>query len=58
MGLKINSKYILRFNLNGKILTYTGVILSVDNMFVQFKDKFNDILNYNLNTLSSYEEVQ
>ena len=58
MKLKTNTKYKLCIKAGNKVLTFTGMILAMDNNFVSFKDKFNKILNYNLNTIVSYEEVK
>lgn len=56
MKLQQNKKYKLTFYIFGKTLTFTGVILDVDD-FVEFRDKFGEIIRYNKNCLISYEEV-
>lgn len=57
MQLQINQKYKLTFFLFGNTLTYTGIILDL-NDFIEFKDKFGEVLRYNKNFLVSYEEVE
>ena len=58
MKIQINKKYSFRIDVAGKILNYTGEVLSVDGHFVTFKDKFGIILSYNLNNIVSYEEIE
>lgn len=58
MTIKINGKYILRFNVNGVNLIYHGRIIDVDDSFIEFVDKFNKIISYNIKNLISYEEVK
>jgi len=56
--LKKGYKYRLVFNVGGKILTYTGTMVSCDEDFLTFKDKFDKEYTYNLNTLVSSEELK
>lgn len=58
MEMKINEKYILVFKVNDKILTYTGKIISIDDLFITFRDKFGKIISYNKLNLISFEEVK
>jgi len=55
--MNINEKYKLVFDLNGRILTFTGIIIQEDEMFVTFKDRYNKILSYNKSKLISFEEI-
>ena len=55
--MKINEKYILVFEIEGKTLTFTGKILKEDEMFITFEDKFGKTLSYNKNKLVSFEEI-
>lgn len=45
------------FNLDGRALTFTGKIISEDDMFITFIDKFGKNLTYNKMNLISAEEV-
>ncbi len=56
--MKINEKYILVFDVDGKTLTYTGIILSEDEMFITFIDKFGSTLSYNKSNLISFREAE
>jgi len=55
MNLEIGSKYKLNFEVGGRILTYTGKIISCEDGFVVFLDKFNKEITYNLNSLINVE---
>ena len=58
MTIHINKTYLLKFNFNGNTLTYTAKVISLDNNFISFVDKFQNTLNYNIINLVSYEEVK
>jgi hypothetical protein len=51
-------KYKLRVKVGEEILTYSAEIISIENGFVKFLDKFGNVLNYNLNSIVYYEEVE
>lgn len=51
-------KYKLRVQVGKDILTYSAEIISIENGFVKFLDKFGNILNYNLNNIVYYEEIK
>jgi len=55
MKIEINKVYKLKFLINHTSLTYTGIVIYVDNNFITFVDKFGEMYNYNLNLLISYE---
>ena len=55
--MKINEKYIMVFNLDGRTLTFTGKIISENDMFITFIDRFGKNLTYNKMNLISAEEV-
>ncbi len=57
MKLEVGKFYKIVIDVNGRVLTFSGEILSNDNVFVSFKDKYNKILNYNLRTIISFEEI-
>lgn len=52
-----NRTYIIRILVNGKLLTYTGKIISKEDCFVTFIDKYGHEVSVNKNTIQSYEEV-
>lgn len=56
MKLKIGSCYKIIINVN-RLLTYEATILSEDDNFITFKDKFNNEYNYNKNVIVSVVEV-
>jgi len=56
--MKINEKYILVFEIQGKILTYTARIIEESETTVKFSDKFNKEFEYNKRYLISSEEVR
>jgi len=56
--MKINERYILVFEVDGRPLTYTGKIISEDEMFVTFIDKFGKTISYNKSNIISFEEVK
>ena len=58
MKLEIDKKYIITLDIGGKILTYTGLITDVDEVFISFTDKFDKDFSYNKNNIVSYEEVK
>jgi hypothetical protein len=54
-----NKTYIIRIDMgNGKLFTYTGKIISQDEMFVTFLDNYTGkTLSYNKTKVLSFEEV-
>jgi len=53
-----NRTYIIRLTIDGRLLTYTGKIISEDEHFVTFSDKFGKIISVNKKNIESYEELQ
>ena len=53
-----DKKYKIRINLNGRDIYFTGIIISEDENFITFKDKFDQVLTYNKNVIISFEEVR
>lgn len=55
-----NKTYIIRIDMgNGKLFTYTGKIISQDEMFVTFLDNYTGkTLSYNKTKVLSFEEVR
>lgn len=58
MEMKLNRTYILRIMAENRLLTYTGKILSEDNIFVTFLDRYNKTISVNKNNIVSFEEVE
>jgi len=56
--LQINKTYKLKFLFNGRYITYTATILNINNVFVNIRDKFGNIYNYNITNLESFEEME
>ena len=57
MNLKKGILYKFNFNVDGRILTYSGKVISVEDGFLTFLDKFEKEIIYNLNTLVNVEEI-
>ena len=53
-----NKTYILRITIAGRLLTYTAKIISIDDIFITFKDKFGNNVSVNKKNIESYEEVR
>jgi len=58
MEMKQNRTYILRIMADNRLLTYTGKILSEDNLFVTFIDRYSKTISVNKNNIVSFEEVE
>ena len=56
--MKINETYKLTIDVNGKILTFTGKIISEDDNFITFVDRYNSVLAYNKRNIISAEEIK
>ncbi len=56
--MKIGKTYKITFETSGKTLTFTGKIISVNDKFVSFIDRFGKKLHYNIKLIVSYEEVE
>jgi len=56
--MELNRTYTIRVLINNNLLTYTGTIISVDDFFICFKDKYNKEVSVNKNTVQSFEEVR
>ena len=53
----IGKKYRMCIQVGEKALSFTGKIISIDNIFITFIDKFRKKLSYNLKHIISFEEV-
>jgi len=58
MNLQINKTYKFRVNSAGKILTFVGELLSIEEPFIAFKDKHGIIFYYTFNSLISVEVLE
>jgi len=58
MFLQVGKNYMLVFDANGKVLTYTAVVLEFDNNFVKFKDKYGETFTYKISMLNSAREIE
>lgn len=56
--MNIGDTYIIRIEIEGRIFTYTGKIISEDNDFITFVDKYGITYSYNKNKIISLEEVK
>lgn len=55
MGIELNKTYIIRVIISNQTLTYHATILSEDEDFITFKDKFGKIQRYNKNVIGNIE---
>lgn len=55
--MELNKTYILRVTIGGKLLTYNAKIISIDDTFVSFTDKFGGKVSVNKKNIESFEEV-
>ncbi len=57
--VEINKKYVVVVDIgNNKTLTYTAVIIKLQNNFITFTERSGRLLTYNLNRCVSFEEVK
>jgi len=54
--MNIGDNYIIRVEVEGRTFTYTGKIISEDEFFITFKDKYGKTFSYNKNKIISFEE--
>ena len=55
--MKLNTTYKIVIQVDGRTLTYTGKIISEDDIFLTFVDRFGKTLSYNKSTIISAEEL-
>jgi len=55
--MELNKTYILRITINERLLTYTGKIISIDEHFISFIDRYGKEISVNKKNIESYEEV-
>ena len=56
--MNIGDTYIIRIEVEDRLFTYTGKIISIDDDFVTFIDKYGTRFSYNKNKIISFEEVK
>ena len=54
--MKLGETYIIRIDVDGKIFTYTGKIISEDLNFITFIDKYGKTFSYNKLKILSFED--
>jgi len=54
--MELNKTYIIRVLINNNLLTYSGKILSEDDFFIEFLDRYGKKVSVNKNTIQSFEE--
>ena len=57
MDFLINHTYLITFEINGRFLTFQCTILSIDDTFIEFIDKYGKRLSYNKSKIVSAEEL-
>lgn len=58
MVLEVGHSYKLAIKIKEKILTYTCKVISIDEIFVSFIDKFGNEYNYNKNLIIGFEPIE
>ncbi len=58
MNLIVGKRYKISLSIGGKILTYSCIVESVDEIFVCFIDKYDHEYNYNKSLIISYAEIE
>ena len=56
--MNIGDTYIIRVDVDGRLFTYTGTIISFDETFITFKDKYGVTFSYNKNKIISLESTE
>lgn len=55
--MELNKTYTIRILINGSLLTYRGTIISENDFFIEFLDKYSKKISVNKATVQSFEEV-
>ena len=55
--MELNSTYTIRILIDGKLLTYSGKVLQIEENFITIFDKYGKKVTFNKNTIQSYQEV-
>lgn len=56
--MNIGDTYIIRIEVENKLYTYTGKIISEDSTFITFIDKYGKRWTYNKDKIISFEEIE
>ena len=56
--MNIGKTYIIRIEIDNRVLTYTGKIISNEKSFVTFIDKFGKTWTYNKKNIISLEAIE
>jgi hypothetical protein len=57
--MELNKTYIIRATIGGRLLTFSNAeIISQDDLFVTFLDKYNNKVSIAKKNIDSYEEVR
>lgn len=56
--MELNRTYIIRVLIDNRLLTYTGKIISIDDFFISFLDKYGKKISVNKSNIQSFEEVE
>lgn len=54
-SLEVDNYYIITFNVNDETLTYSCKILSIDETFITFTDRYGNTISYNKSLIMSYK---
>jgi hypothetical protein len=54
--MELNKTYTIRVTINERLLTYQGTIISEDDIFITFIDKFGKKVSINKKNIDSYSE--
>lgn len=55
---QINKKYKIRVNAGVNVLTYTCIILEIDNYSIKIVDNRNQVQNISLGAIINFEELK
>jgi len=58
MNLTLGNSYKIIVSIEGTLLTYKCKVISIDDNFVTFIDKFNKTYSYNLHNVIAIEEIK
>jgi len=58
MNLIVGNSYRFNFKVGEKILTYTGKVISIDEIFITIIDIFDKKISYNISSIVNYEEIK
>ena len=56
--MNIGDTYIIRIEVDNRLFTYTGKIISDEDGFITFQDKYGKTFSYNKKNIISFEEVR